>query len=67
MGRGGLVRVLARWTAGTVTTTALLPLRRGLLPSVDKVLHFLVERLGTAREPEVQGATGPSGFAYLTK
>jgi DNA-binding transcriptional LysR family regulator len=49
--RGELVRVLAPWTAGTVTTTALLPQRRGLLPSVDRVLTFLVERLGRAREP----------------
>lgn len=48
MARGELVRVLAPWTAGTVTTTALLPQRRGLLPAVDRVLGFLVERLGAA-------------------
>ena len=47
--RGELVRVLAPWTAGKVTTTALLPQRRGLLPAVDTVLRFLVERLGAAR------------------
>jgi DNA-binding transcriptional LysR family regulator len=46
--RGELIRVLPAWTAGTVTTTALLPQRRGLLPSVDRVLTFLVERLGAA-------------------
>ncbi len=39
--RGELVRVLPRWTAGTVTTTALVPHRRSLLPSVRAVLGFL--------------------------
>ena len=39
--RGELVRVLPRWTAGTVTTTALVPHRRSLLPSVRAVLDFL--------------------------
>lgn len=42
---GDLVRVLPRWTAGKVTTTALVPHRRGLLPSVRAVLDFLTERL----------------------
>jgi DNA-binding transcriptional LysR family regulator len=45
--RGELVRVLPGWTAGTVTTTALMPHRRSLLPSVRAVLEFLVERLGS--------------------
>ena len=46
LARGELVRVLARWTAGRVTTTALVPHRRSLLPSVRAVLDFLAERLG---------------------
>jgi DNA-binding transcriptional LysR family regulator len=46
LARGELVRVLARWTAGRVTTTALVPHRRSLLPSVRVVLDFLAERLG---------------------
>jgi len=40
-----LVRVLPDWTAGSVTTTALMPQRRGMLPSVGKVLEFLVQHL----------------------
>jgi DNA-binding transcriptional LysR family regulator len=43
--RGELVRVLPRWSAGTVTTTALVPHRRSLLPSVRAVLDFLSTRL----------------------
>jgi DNA-binding transcriptional LysR family regulator len=46
LARGELVRVLPRWTAGSVTTTALVPHRRSLLPSVRAVLDFLAERLG---------------------
>lgn len=46
--RGDLVQVLPDWTAGAVTTTALLPHRRGLLPAVQKVLEFLAERLELA-------------------
>lgn len=46
LARGELVRVLPRWTAGRVTTTALVPHRRSLLPSVRVVLDFLAERLG---------------------
>lgn len=42
---GDLVRVLPRWTAGQVVTTALVPHRRSLLPSVRAVLEFLAERL----------------------
>jgi DNA-binding transcriptional LysR family regulator len=44
--RGELVRVLPRWTAGSVTTTALVPHRRSLLPSVRAVLDFLAVQLG---------------------
>ena len=46
LARGELVRVLTRWTAGSVTTTALVPHRRSLLPSVRAVLDFLAARLG---------------------
>jgi DNA-binding transcriptional LysR family regulator len=42
---GALVRVLPKWTAGTVTTTALLAQRRSMLPSVRAVLDFLAERI----------------------
>lgn len=48
MARGELVRVLPRWTAGSVTTTALVPHRRSLLPSVRAVLDFLSVQLGAA-------------------
>ncbi|NIM41447.1 MAG: LysR family transcriptional regulator [Hydrogenophaga sp.] len=44
--RGELVRVLPHWTAGRVTTTALVPHRRSLLPSVRAVLDFLSAQLG---------------------
>jgi len=46
--RGELKRVLPQWNAGSVTTTALVPHRRSLLPSVRAVLGFLSERLGAA-------------------
>jgi DNA-binding transcriptional LysR family regulator len=49
--RGELVRVLPAWNAGSVTTTALVPHRRSLLPSVRAVLGFLAERLGPAVAP----------------
>jgi len=45
LARGELVRVLPRWTAGQVTTTALVPHRRSLLPSVRAVLAFMAERV----------------------
>jgi DNA-binding transcriptional LysR family regulator len=45
---GRLVRILPQWTAGRVTTTALVPHRRSLLPSVRAVLRFLEERVGGA-------------------
>jgi DNA-binding transcriptional LysR family regulator len=42
---GVLRRVLPDWNAGGVTTTLLMPHRRGLLPSVRAVADFLVEQL----------------------
>lgn len=38
---GALVRVLAGWRAGTVTTTILTPQRRGQLPAVRAVVDYL--------------------------
>lgn len=38
-----LVRVLPGWQAGSITTTAVMPHRRGQLPAVRAVLDFLVE------------------------
>lgn len=58
---GALVRVLPGWSAGTVTTTLLMPHRRGLLPSVRAVVDFLAERLGGA--PGSQGAEPPRSRA----
>ncbi|PTL79360.1 LysR substrate-binding domain-containing protein [Vitiosangium sp. GDMCC 1.1324] len=42
---GELVRVLPEWKAGTVTTTLLMPHRRGQLPGVRATVEFLVESL----------------------
>ncbi len=42
---GSLVRVLADWEAGSVTTTLLMPHRRGQLPSVRAVVDFIVAHL----------------------
>lgn len=41
--RGELTRVLPGWQAGTVTTTLLMPHRRGQLPGVRATVEFLVE------------------------
>ncbi|ARU27908.1 LysR substrate-binding domain-containing protein [Cellvibrio sp. PSBB006] len=41
---GRLVQVLEGWTAGEVTTTLLMPHRRGLLPSVRAVVEFLFQQ-----------------------
>lgn len=54
LGRGELVRVLPGWTAGIVTTTALVPHRRSLLPSVRAVLDFLADRLRAPVVPTLQ-------------
>jgi len=43
---GQLRRVLPGWTAGSVTTTLVLPHRRGLLPGVRAAVDFLVTCLG---------------------
>lgn len=45
---GRLVRVLPEWIAGRVTTTLVLPHRRGQLPAVRATVEFLAECL---REP----------------
>ncbi|WDZ75502.1 LysR substrate-binding domain-containing protein [Ensifer adhaerens] len=42
---GSLVRVLPDWLAGLVTTTLLMPHRRGQLPSVRAVVDFIADRL----------------------
>lgn len=42
---GELVRILPDWTAGSVTTTLLMPHRRGQLPAVRAIVDFLAERL----------------------
>jgi len=42
---GSLVRVLPDWQAGLVTTTLLMPHRRGQLPSVRAVVDFIADRL----------------------
>lgn len=44
--RGELVIVLPGWSAGVVTTTLLLPHRRGQLPAVRAVADYFVEHLG---------------------
>lgn len=41
---GTLERVLPAWTAGQITTTILMPHRRGQLPSVRAVVDFLMEQ-----------------------
>jgi DNA-binding transcriptional LysR family regulator len=43
---GTLIRLLPDWTAGSVTTTILMPHRRGQLPAVRAVVDFLQQRLG---------------------
>lgn len=45
---GTLQRVLPHWTAGQVTTTLVMPHRRGLLPGVRVAVEFLVTCLGEA-------------------
>jgi DNA-binding transcriptional LysR family regulator len=42
---GVLVRMLPGWTAGFVTTTLLMPHRRGQLPSVRAVADMLADRI----------------------
>ncbi len=52
---GQLVRVLPDWTAGSVTTTLLMPARRGQLPGVRATVDFLVNCLQPA---EPAGSAG---------
>ncbi|MBR7958594.1 LysR family transcriptional regulator [Burkholderia cenocepacia] len=42
---GALVRVLPGWCAGTVTTTLLMPHRRGQLPGVRAAVEFLAQHV----------------------
>jgi DNA-binding transcriptional LysR family regulator len=42
---GALVRVAPAWTAGEITTTLIVPSRRGLLPSVRIVADLIAEHL----------------------
>lgn len=53
--RGELVHVLPDWQAGTITTTLVMPHRRGQLPGVRATVEFLV-----ARVREGVTATGPA-------
>ncbi|MBW6423403.1 LysR family transcriptional regulator [Rhizobium sp. XQZ8] len=46
LAEGRLVRLLPEWTAGSITTTILMPHRRGQLPAVRAVVDFLTERIG---------------------
>jgi DNA-binding transcriptional LysR family regulator len=46
LAEGRLVRLLPDWTAGSITTTILMPHRRGQLPAVRAVVDFLSERIG---------------------
>lgn len=43
---GQLQRVLPGWTAGNITSTLLVPHRRGQLPSVRVVADLIIQRLG---------------------
>ncbi|KWB54778.1 LysR family transcriptional regulator [Burkholderia ubonensis] len=47
---GALVRVLPAWHAGQVTTTLLMPHRRGQLPGVRAAVEFLVRHVAGAPE-----------------
>lgn len=45
LAEGRLVHLLPDWTAGSITTTILMPHRRGQLPAVRAVVDFLSEKL----------------------
>ena len=49
--RGDLAPVLPGWSAGSVTTTLLMPHRRGQLPAVRAVVDFLCDRLAASPSP----------------
>ncbi|KRC71819.1 HTH-type transcriptional regulator DmlR [compost metagenome] len=44
-----LVRILPQWNAGSVTTTLLMPHRRGQLPAVRAAVEFLVDQFHQLR------------------
>ena len=48
LGDGRLRRVLPDWNAGRVTTTLVMPHRRGLLPGVRATVEFLADCLRDA-------------------
>lgn len=52
-----LVRVLPQWNAGTVTTTLVMPHRRGQLPGVRATVEFLVERFREGENKEAAART----------
>lgn len=45
--QGRMVRVLPQWIAGLATMSALMPTRRGLLPSVSAFVEYLAEHVPT--------------------
>ena len=47
---GRLVQVMPRWSAGSVTTTLLMPSRRGQLPSVRAVVDAMVKGLAAEND-----------------
>lgn len=51
LGDGRLRRVLPQWNAGRVTTSLVMPHRRGLLPGVRATVEFLADCLRAAPEP----------------
>jgi DNA-binding transcriptional LysR family regulator len=56
---GSLVQVLPHWNAGIVTTTVLVPHRRGQLPAVRAVLDCLSQMFSRDKETETEDATLP--------
>jgi Transcriptional regulator len=48
LAEGRLVRVLPEWISGSITTSLLMPHRRGLLPSVRVVADLIVENFSGA-------------------
>jgi DNA-binding transcriptional LysR family regulator len=48
---GRLVQVLPEWSAGSVTTTILVPHRRGQLPAVRAAVDYLAQHLAIDRTP----------------
>ncbi len=53
---GSLERVLPAWTEGGVTTTLLMPYRRGQLPAVRVVVDFLAGAI--AADPDLRAGAG---------